>query len=84
MKENNTFSTKLCNESLRFVDPPGPLTALASSPGSGNTWTRSLIQEYTGYHTGAIYLDKVLKEKGFPGEGIVDGRVIVIKTHATT
>ena len=29
-------------------DPPLPPTALASSPGSGNTWVRHLIQQLTG------------------------------------
>ena len=77
-------SKYMCNRSLQYLDPAGPLTALASSPGSGNTWTRSLIEQFTGYYSGAIYLDQVLKAKGFPGEGVVDGTVIVIKTHATT
>ena len=31
-----------------FRDPPGIRTALASSPGSGNTWTRHLLEELTG------------------------------------
>ena len=63
---------------------PGPLTALASSPGAGNTWARYLIQQFTGFVTGAIYNDKALRKTDFPGEKFFDGRVIVIKTHETT
>ena len=33
---------------LRFLEPPGPVVALASFPGSGNTWTRHLLQQATG------------------------------------
>ena len=35
-----------------MLDPPGPKTALWSIPGSGNYWTRYLIQKTTGYMTG--------------------------------
>ena len=43
------------------MDPPAPVTALASFPGSGNTWARYLIQQVSGYATGAIYNDPSLK-----------------------
>ena len=66
---------------MKILDPPGPVTALASSPGSGNTWARYLIQQISGYATGAIYTDANLKESDFPGEGFYDGKVIAIKTH---
>jgi hypothetical protein len=36
---------------LRFRAPPGPVTALVSFPGSGNTWIRYLVQQATGIHT---------------------------------
>lgn len=32
----------------RFREPPGPVVALASFPGSGNTWLRYLVQQTTG------------------------------------
>lgn len=32
-----------------------PLTALASFPRSGNSWTRSLIQVATRYSTGSVH-----------------------------
>ena len=63
---------------------PGPLTALPSSPGAGNTWARYLIQQFTVFVTGAIYNDKALRKSDFPGEKFFDGRVTVIKTHETT
>ena len=66
---------------MRYFNKPGPKTALASQPGSGNTWARYLIQHVSGYATGAIYNDAVLKKSGFPGEGIMNGNVIAIKTH---
>ena len=31
-----------------FADPPLPVTALASFPGSGNTWVRFLLEQITG------------------------------------
>ncbi|KAI0242306.1 WSC domain-containing protein 2 [Lamellibrachia satsuma] len=66
---------------LHFSRRHLPATALASFPGSGNTWTRHLIQQATGVYTGSVYSDKVLVKEGFPGEGLTNGSVIVIKTH---
>lgn len=60
---------------------PLPLTALASFPGSGNTWVRHILQQATGILTGSIYNDKVLKIMGFPGENIQNSSVLVVKTH---
>ena len=34
-----------CRGEISLVSPPGRITALASFPGSGNTWTRHLIQQ---------------------------------------
>ena len=72
---------KWCNGPIRYLDPPGPLTALASFPGSGNTWVRYLLQHSTGFATGSVYLDNSLRRGDFPGEGLIDGSVIAIKTH---
>ena len=33
---------------LSYISPSGPRTALASFPGSGNTWVRHLLQQATG------------------------------------
>ncbi|XP_076452528.1 uncharacterized protein LOC143288124 [Babylonia areolata] len=56
--------------------------ALASVPGSGNTWLRHLLQQATGYLTGSVYDDAFLRASGFPGEGIANGSVLVVKTHS--
>ena len=42
---NKTFTH--CHK-MKFANPSLPTTALASFPGSGNTWIRHLIQEATG------------------------------------
>ena len=34
--------------SRRFITPPGPVTALPSYPGSGNTWIRHMLEQLTG------------------------------------
>ena len=36
----------------------------------------------TGIQTGSTYLDKELKNNGFPGEGISNGSVIIVKVHS--
>ena len=43
--ESSKNSIDWCNGPIKYLDPPGPLTALASAPGSGNTWARYLIQQ---------------------------------------
>ncbi|XP_050699605.1 uncharacterized protein LOC126987014 [Eriocheir sinensis] len=60
-----------------------PRTALASFPGSGNTWLRYLIQGATGLFTGSVYLDRELATKGFYGENEPPecGCAVVVKTH---
>ena len=40
-------------------------TTLSSYPGSGNTWVRYLIEEFTGTYTGSIYNDNKLYLGGF-------------------
>ena len=66
----------------RFINGTGrsPI-ALASFPGSGNTWVRGLMQAATGLCTGAIYCDRTLRKTGFPGESIRSGIVLAVKTH---
>lgn len=69
-----------CTE-MRFRPDSGKRVALASFPGSGSTWSRTLLEQVTGIYTGAIYCDKTLKAEGFVGEFITSGNVVVIKTH---
>ncbi|KAK2720689.1 sialate:O-sulfotransferase 2-like isoform X1 [Artemia franciscana] len=60
-----------------------PAVALASYPGSGNTWIRYLIEASTGVFTGSVYEDRHLYFSGFLGE-LADwssGETIVQKTH---
>ena len=55
--------------------------ALVSLPGSGNTWARGLLETSTGMCTGAVYCDISLRTRGFVGEYIRGGTVLVVKTH---
>ena len=56
--------------------------ALVSAQGSGNTWTRGLLEKATGICTGFIYCDTVMRAHGYVGEGIKSGKVLVVKTHS--
>lgn len=58
-----------------------PITALASFPGSGNTWLRYLLQQATGILTGSVYKDYGLLKSGFPAESIANSSVLLVKTH---
>ncbi|XP_046363397.2 WSCD family member CG9164-like [Haliotis rufescens] len=60
---------------------PLPLTVLVSFPGSGNTWTRHLLEQMTGVATGSDDFDKNLEARGFLGERKMDGSTIAVKTH---
>ena len=68
-------------DSLKIVEPPGPIIGLLSYPGSGNTWLRYLIQKSVGYVTGSVYFSEMLYKNGFPGEKFVNGSAIVVKSH---
>ena len=72
----------VCKRHMAFRDT-GKLIGLASFPGSGNTWTRTLLEQSSGIYTGSIYSDSSLVNAGFEGECIVSRNVIAIKTHAT-
>lgn len=72
-----------CSEINLKLDSPAIKTAITSFPGSGNTWMRHLLHMSTGYHTGSIYHDGKLRDKGFLGETLDwnDDRVVGIKLH---
>lgn len=70
-----------CSE-LKYMQPPAEESvALASFPGSGNTWLRYLLQQATGVLTGSVYKDYGLMKNGFPAESVSNGSVLVVKTH---
>lgn len=75
-----TFKNWTCKPVL-LSKIPLPSTALASYPGSGNSWLRHLLQQTTGIATGSEYVDFSLKYHGFLGEGITNSSVLVVKTH---
>jgi hypothetical protein len=59
---------------------------MASFPRSGNTLLRGYLEKIMGLCTGSdcdvsLSLNVCLMNMGLPGEGIVDRRVWVIKTH---
>lgn len=58
------------------------VTWLASSPGSGSTWLRVLLQATTGIYTGSKYNDGQLRKAGLLGEGHTDpSEVLGVKEH---
>ena len=71
---------KVCNTERTFLDRQSPIVALVSFQGSGNTWTRYLLEQASGIFTGSIYCDTTLKAM-FPGEYIVSPNVLAVKTH---
>ena len=60
--------------------------ALVSFPGSGNTWTRYLMEAATGVFTGSVFNDIRLVRAGHHGEtrGYNDGSTLLQKTHHNT
>ena len=77
--------SKVENGTCRFVARRGRGNiALASFPGSGNTWVRSLLESATGVCTGAFVCDISLRARGFAGENIQSGSALVVKTHRYT
>ena len=66
---SNLTSVKWCKKSLSFIAKSHRFhtIALASFPGSGNTWLRYLLQQATGILTGSVYDDMELMYSLFPG-----------------
>ena len=75
-----TQFNSICPIHAKLLRDSGLVVALASLPGSGNTWLRYSLEQFTGILTGSIYNDAVLKSK-LSGEGIHNGSVSVVKTH---
>ncbi|CRL01941.1 CLUMA_CG015069, isoform A [Clunio marinus] len=76
--DNNEFND---NDSNNNNNDNEKVTALASFPGSGNTWLRYLLQQATGILTGSVYKDYGLLKSGFPAESISNSSVLLVKTH---
>lgn len=74
-----------CRENVRIGgEGEFPLILLSSIQGSGNTWTRMLIESATGIFTGSKYKERQIYEKnGFLGElePIDSGKTIACKNH---
>lgn len=68
LKENIDVKTHCKGDSVKETKASYKRTALVSSPGSGNTWTRHLLQQATGIATGSIYGDGLLQRGGFKDE----------------
>ncbi|XP_070537431.1 sialate:O-sulfotransferase 1-like [Ptychodera flava] len=71
-----------CNVSLS-AENTNPIVALASFPGSGNTWLRHLLQLSTGTYTGSVYRSAILYANGFIGEyeDYTLGTTLTVKLH---
>ena len=75
-------SSNIQKSRCRFLpDQLRKAVALASPEGSGNTWLRGLLERATGVCTGFCCCDCNMRVQGFIGEGIVSGKVLVVKTH---
>ena len=81
-KFGQSLSQSKCKQlkDMRFIND-SETVALVSFPGSGNTWTRLLLEQVTGIFTGSVYCDRELKQEEFLGESVASGNVIVVKTH---
>ena len=61
----------------------GPIVALASFEGSGNSWVRQLLESATGIYTGSVYYDPAYIKVGMIGENINTKNVLVVKVHGS-
>eukprot|EP01084_Bolivina_argentea_P079801 144668_1 len=68
------------NESEKFIHSIPPY--LISFQGSGNTYTRLIVELITNYYTGSILRnDKFLIQAGYKGDANCDRSVILLKAH---
>ncbi|XP_070535186.1 sialate:O-sulfotransferase 1-like [Ptychodera flava] len=79
---NKNSSSTNCSVRLAALNT-FPLTMLVSLPGSGNTWTRHLIEQATGFYTGSKFSDRKLYEGGLLGEleDYMAGTTLTVKVH---
>ncbi len=64
------WAIKKCSyaEALDLKQPKIPVLGLVTVPGSGNTWTRSLVQRLTAVLSGSVYARKEVFNRGLYGE----------------
>ncbi|KAL4219273.1 WSC domain-containing protein 1 [Mactra antiquata] len=79
-KISKTTKPYNCKSNIGFLKTARPFVALASFPGSGNTWTRELLEDLTGIYTGSIYPDILVNMPGSHTCPLL-GKVYIIKTH---
>ncbi|KAK4322633.1 hypothetical protein Pmani_006610 [Petrolisthes manimaculis] len=72
-----------CREYLVRFSKGLPQVQLMSFPGSGNSWTRYLLEASTGIFTGSVFNDSLIYKNGMIGEQAKpdDGRTLVQKIH---
>ena len=83
IKSSNQEWPQECNAPRHFLEPAEQRkkpVALASFPGSGNTWLRFLIEQGSRVYTGSAYEDLALNQT-YPGENIRNPSVVAVKTH---
>eukprot|EP00924_Labyrinthula_sp_SR-Ha-C_P011230 maker-scaffold_48-snap-gene-1.40-mRNA-1 protein AED:0.00 eAED:0.00 QI:70/1/1/1/1/1/2/599/326 len=81
LKETDVFKDISCSVNKTFI-PAGvnlKSIAISSYPGSGNTFSRILLEEVFGIYSGSLYFDNTLSST-FPGEK-KSSNVIFVKTH---
>lgn len=64
----------------KFRNGSSDVAALASFPGSGNTWSRMLLEFGSGVFTGSIY-DDIDLMRLLPAEGAEGSSVLAVKAH---
>ncbi|XP_054749194.2 sialate:O-sulfotransferase 1-like [Lytechinus pictus] len=81
--QNPTVGSNSCLAVTFAEEGSQTLLALASYPGSGNTWLRHLMEHSTGIYTGSVYTDKRLQQGGFHGESVnfMKKSVLGVKMH---
>ena len=55
---------------------------LASVPGSGNTWVRTMLERVTGVCTGSLSCDPSLRLRGMCGENVRSPLLLLVKSHS--
>mmetsp|Transcript_27632 Transcript_27632/g.44160 ORF Transcript_27632/g.44160 Transcript_27632/m.44160 type:complete len:465 (+) Transcript_27632:364-1758(+) len=66
--ENPSCIPVVCTSGVHFFSHQVPKLLLVSRPGSGNTWTRTLIRSGMRHFTGSPFTDLELARGGFKGE----------------